>query len=432
MNRISLKILLVLALWLPGYHSIAVVTIEIDQGVVRGIPIAIVPFGVSQDIGEELVLEETVRNDLTRSGRFDVINPNDYIAAPTQHTDVNFADWQLIESDYLVIGSIEAEGDKYRIEARLFDVFEQKQIFGSQYLSDANSIRYTMHLIANAVYETITGSKSSFDTRIAYTVASMNENNSVEHQLVVSDYDGHNPKVLLISKDPILSPTWSPDSSQIAYSILGPHQTKIWIQDIMSGDRRGVATELVGHNRSPNWSPDGMKIAFANSSAANSEIFVHVIQTGETIRLTNDQSIDTEPAWSPDSDHVVFTSNRGRKAQIYRVNVRPNQTAKRVTHDGETNSGASYSPSGDRLILITDQGKGSQVGIYDFDSNSITVVSSTSIDDSAVFSPHADMLMYVVEGQDRHVRILSPDGRVQSRVSTIEGAVKQVAWGGKS
>ena len=431
MNRISLQVLLIFALWLPSIQSNAVLTIEIDQGMVRGIPIAIVPFGVSPDISEELDLEEIVRNDLTRSGRFDVIDPNNYIATPTRHTDVNFSDWQLIESDYLVIGSIEREGDRFRIEARLFDVFEQKQIFGSQYLAAADSVRYTMHQIANSVYETITGNKSSFDTRIAYTVASMDESNTVEHQLVVSDYDGNNPKVLLTSKNPILSPTWSPDSSQIAYSILGPHQTKIWIQDIKSGDRREVAAELVGHNRSPNWSPDGTTIAFANSSDSNSEIFVYTIQTGETIRLTNDQNIDTEPAWSPDSDHVVFTSNRGRKAQIYRVNIRPNQPAKRVTHDGESNSGASYSPSGDRLILITDQGQGSQVGIYDFNSNSITVVSSTSIDDSAVFSPNADMLMYVVEGQDRHVRILSPDGRVQSRVNTIEGAVKQVAWGDK-
>lgn len=432
MYDIARKFLLCVCLLLIGTHANAVVTIEIDQGVKRGIPIAIVPFGVSPQIGVNLDLDEVIRNDLSRSGTFDVKDPNDYLSNPTSYEDIKFTDWQLIEADYLVIGSVEpVEGGGYRIESRLFDVFEEKQIVGNQYLVSADGVRRTMHTVANTIYENVTGNKSSFDTRIAYTVSSISADDQIENKLVIADYDGHNPSVLLKTANPVLSPTWSPDSEKIAYSILGSNQSKIWIQEVATGNRYIVA-EFEGQNRAPNWSPDGSMLAFANSRDGNSDIFVLTLATGELLQLTRDRQIDTEPAWSPDSKHIVFTSSRGKKAQIYKVPAKQGQSVERVTFDGQSNTRASYSPSGEQLILITDQGAGNQVGIYDFRDNSLTVISSTSIDDCAIFSPNGDMLMYIVEGSDRHIRILSPDGRVQTRVKTIQGSVKQIAWSGKS
>lgn len=428
MPNATSKILLTILLLLAGNHVSAVVTIDIDKGVKRGIPIAIVPFGISDGMDRRLELDEVIRSDLSRTGRFDVKDAGGFLQTPTRVEDVVFADWQLIGVDYLVIGSIERiDESNFRVETRLFNVFNEKQIFGSQFIVTTGNDRQVMHRIANEVYERISGTKSSFHTRIAYTVASVSPANKIEHKLVVADYDGHNETVILKTDSPILSPTWSPDSEMIAYSILSRDQSKVWVQEISSTDRQVVA-EFEGQNRSPSWSPDGTSLAFTNSREGNSDIFVLTLATGEIIQLTKDRQIDTEPAWSPDANYIVFTSNRGKGAQIYRVRAKENQKVERLTVYGKSNSQASYSPSGEQLILITDQGTGNQVGIFDFESKSISVVSSTSIDDSAIYSPNGDMLMYVVEGLDRHIKILSPDGRIQSRVKTLEGDVKQVAW----
>ena len=428
MPNAASKILLMIILLLAGAHVHAVVTIEIDQGVKRGIPIAIVPFGISDDTDQELELDEVIRSDLSRTGRFDVLDVDKFLQSPTKVEDVDFADWKLISVDYLVIGSVErVDESNFRIETRLFNVFNEKQIFGSQFIATTSSDRKVMHQIANEVYKRVTGTKSSFHTRIAYTVSSVTSENKTEHRLVVADYDGKNATVILKTDSPILSPSWSPDSEKITYSILGRDQSKVWVQEISSGNRQIVA-EFKGQNRSPSWSPDGTRLAFANSRDGNSDIFILTLATGELIQLTKDRQIDTEPAWSPDADYIVFTSNRGKGAQIYKVRAKENQQIERLTIYGKSNSRASYSPSGEQLILITDQGTGNQVGIFDIESKSISVVSSTSIDDSAIYSPNGEMLMYVVEGRDRHIKILSPDGRVQSRVEALEGAVKQVAW----
>ncbi|MDE0310007.1 MAG: Tol-Pal system beta propeller repeat protein TolB [Acidiferrobacterales bacterium] len=429
MPKFASKFLLMAIVLMAGTHANAVVTIEIDEGVKRGIPIAIVPFGLPEGIDQEFDLDEVIRSDLSRTGRFEVKELESFLQTPTIVEDVVFADWQLIGVDYLVIGSLQRiEEGIFRTEARLFNVFNEKLIFGSQFLITADNDRKVMHHIANEVYQRVTGAKSSFNTKIAYSVASVSSEGKPEHKLVVSDYDGFNATTILKSENPILSPSWSPNSNMIAYSILDRDQSKIWIQDVSSGDRRVVAN-IEGQNRSPSWSPDGSRLAFTNSIEGNSDIFVYTFASGEIIRLTSHRRIDTEPAWSPDSDYIVFTSNRGKGAQIYRVRAKENQTIERMTIYGKSNSQASYSPSGKQLILITDQGKGNQVGILDVETKTVSVVSSTSIDDSAVFSPNGELLMYIVEGRDRHIGILSPDGGVRSRIKVIDGAVKQVAWG---
>ena len=131
--------------------------------------------------------------------------------------------------------------------------------------------------------------------------------------------------------------------------------------------------------------------------------------------------------------------------EIYRFYIEPRQecsdlqssgeenaNAERITLEGESNSGARYSSSGKQLILISNQGNGNQVAIYDFKAQTIKIVSSTTIDDSAIFSPNGDMLMYIVEGEDRRINILSSDGKMQSRIQGAAGAVKQVAWESKN
>ena len=34
---------------------------------------------------------------------------------------------------------------------------------------------------------------------------------------VITDSDGYSPQTILTSKEPLMSPTWSPDASQLAY-----------------------------------------------------------------------------------------------------------------------------------------------------------------------------------------------------------------------
>ncbi len=410
----------------------AVFTISIDEGVNRGIPIAIVPFG--GDAGGDLPnsIDSVISDDLSRTGLFDSIPADQHLGSPTSREEVNFSDWQLISADYVLIGRVEAapeRADSYRVVSRLFDSFEQKQVFGIQFIVDEQNVRQTAHRIANKVFESLIEKPSSFTSKILYTVAMQGDDGvTLEHALYMADYDGFNAQLLYSGPHPILSPSWSPDYTQIAYSELKGTGAQIIVHTVATGEKVTLATPA-GYNSAADWSPDGRHIAFSNSVNGNYDIYIYALDTGRITQVTDHRLIDTEPAWSPDGQHLVFTSNRGGEPQIYRVPARQNATAQPLLISGRANTGARYSPTDDELIIITDQGVGSQVGIYDFSTRSVRVVSSTNLDDSAKYSPHGDMLIHVVEGSERYIKIMSPDGRVQSRIPVDRGRVKQVDWG---
>ena len=406
-------------------------TIEIDQGVKRGVPIAVVPFGGSENLDLDFLVGEVIRDDLARSGRFDTIAPSEFLSFPTNVQDVRFNDWKLIEADYLLVGDVtEVSGGEFQIVTRLFDTFEEKQVYGVQFTVAADQVRQTAHTIANAVYENVTGKKSSFHTRIAYTTTVAGEDGKSYDSLYVADYDGYNAIELLRENAPILSPAWSPDSKYLAYSVLYDEGSKIYIQEISTG-QRFEPVQADGQFRSPNWSFDGNAIAFSRYLNGNSDLFIYALDSGELRRLTRHRLIDTEPTWSPQGNHIVFTSNRGKGAQLYRIptNVGAgDEDSQRIRIDGRANTGAQYSVQGDSLVFITSQGGGRRVAVYEFATQLTRVVSPTSIDDSATLSPYGDMIMYVVEGGDRHIKILASGGQVHSRIKVKAGKVKQVAW----
>lgn len=430
MRNFVYRLIVISGLLLSWGNSHAVIEIEIDEGVERGIPIAIVPFGGDSSNELPYSIDEIIRDDLIRTGRFDPLPSNQFLSYPATAEAVRFTDWQLINADYVLIGLVEKiEQDKHRVITRLYDSFEQKQIFGVQHITTANQVRQVAHSIANHVFENITGKLSSFNTPILYTTTVANEEGGKpEHHLYISDYDGFNPKLVLRSDYPILSPALSPDSSHIVYAELGDYGSKIFVQSVATGDRSELRVPE-GRNTATSWSPDGQRIAFSNNRDGNSDIYIYYFEDSKIVRVTDHRLIDTEPSWSPDGRHIVFTSNRGKGPQIYRANASRSARAKRVTLEGRSNSGAQYSPSGEQLVVITDQGSGNQVAIYELNSKQLRIISKTVLDDSARFSPNGDMLIHVVEGKDRYIKILSPDGRVQTRIPVEKGLVKQVDWG---
>jgi len=419
----------VMLCWNSAY---GILTIAIDEGTIRGIPFAIVPFGGEANDQFFFTVDQVVRDDLARTGRFDPIPTSEYLSTPTSAQNIQFNDWQIINADYVLIGRVESIEDttnQFRIIARLYDSFEQKQVFGVQYIATLDKVRTTAHQITNSVFENVTGEKSSFDTDILYTTTVSNTSDGkIEHALYLSDYDGYNPKILLRSEAPILSPSGSPDGTRIAYSELRESGSEIYIQTVATGERYAIEAPN-GQNSAPSWSPDGERIAFSHRADGNSDIYVLSLADNRLTRVTDHRLIDTEPDWSPDGGTIIFSSNRGRDPQIYSAVAQSNAQPRRVTLDGRSNTGAQYSPSGEALIVITDQGDGNQVGIFEFSTGLTRVISSTQFDESARFSPHGDMLIHVVEGRDRYIKILSPDGRIQTRIPVAEGQVKQVDWG---
>ena len=333
----------------------------------------------------------------------------------------------MIKAEALVVGRVQLLApDSYQVEFRLFDVFKAKQLTGFRYQVPGKSLRKLAHQISDVIYQELTGQRGAFDTRIAYVTVERSPTRT-RYLLRVADSDGYGPLTILESKEPILSPSWSPDGSMLAYVSFEKRRSMIFIQRLADGSRELVAS-FNGVNGAPAWSPDGRTLAIASSRDGNTEIYSLNLQTKQLRRLTNHLAIDTEPAWSPDGRSIIFTSDRAGRPQIYRMRA-DGSNVERLTFEGNYNARASYSADGKRITLVTNQGKGYRIGVLHLDSKGLFVLTDTTLDESPSFAPNGAMVLYATQhGGNGVLSAVSADGRVKQILRFQKGDVREPAW----
>jgi len=423
------RTLVILCLLLSG-PAHAVLNIKITQGMEEALPIAVIPFAFDGDPQSlPLNMHITIANDLARSGRFKPMDVSDMPQKPSDFQDVNFSDWRLLGMENLVIGSIKSRDDgSYEISFRLLDVYQGKQIAGFRITTTRSTFRRTAHRISDVIFKKLTGIRGAFNTRIAYVTVKKQPDGSKQYALQIADADGFNPKVLLKSPQPLMSPAWAPDGSKIAYVSFEGNNSSIYIQNISTGQRRQVAAHR-GINSAPSFSPDGNRLAMTLSKDGNPEIYVMYLADGTLRRITHNPAIDTEPDWAPDGNSLAFTSDRGGSPQIYRVNL-DSDRVKRITFDGSYNARPRFSPDGKLITMVHGENGNFRIAVKNLEQGYLDVLTRASLDESPSFAPNGSMIIYATAGpRGSELAAVSADGRVHQRLALQDGEVEEPAWG---
>jgi TolB protein len=413
--------------------SQAALTIQITEGVEGALPIAVVPFD-NRALKTPLPynLSDIITADLARSGRFAPMPEKDLIARPHDGSAVRFADWRLLNMESLVVGRMRELGAaRYEVQFQLFDVFKGEQLAGYSIAFAADDVRRTAHRISDLIYEKLTGQRGAFSTRIAYVTALTAADKSKKYQLSIADADGYNEQVILDSKQPLMSPSWSPDGEKLVYVTFESGRPEVFIQEVFSGQRQRI-THFPGLNNAPTWSPDGRYLAMTLSKTGNPEVHIYNLQTRTLSQVTRHPGIDTEPNWSPDGRKLVFTSDRGGRPQLYMVNMNgPNKSGRpqRVTFEGEYNTRGVFSPDGQRLAMVHGAGGQFHIAVLELANRTLQVLTDSRLDESPSFAPNGSMIIYATESQNRGVlAAVSVDGRVHQRLELQQGDVREPAW----
>ena len=398
----------------------AQLTIEITGAGANRIPVAIADF--AGDASAARVVTSVVRADLERSGVFKMIDPSG--AALSEASLPVYADWKNRGADALAAGSI-GTGDDGRQEARfrLYDVNKQSVLGGAAFVTSKAMLRTTGHRIADIIYEKLTGEPGVFSTRVAYVVRA----SASRYELHVSDADGQNAQVALISKEPIISPSWSPDGGRLAYVSFENKKPVVYVHSLASG-KRAVVANFKGSNSAPAWSPDGRKLAVVLSKEGGSQIFTVNTDGSGAQRLTTANAINTEPNFSPDGQSVYFTSDRGGSPQIYRIGIGGGE-AQRVSFEGSYNVSPRISPDGRSMAFISRRDGSFRLAVMDLASRQVQVLTDSHKDESPTFSPNGRMILIATEMGGRGVlSAVSIDGRIKQRLSISAGDVREPAW----
>ncbi|BFM17518.1 Tol-Pal system beta propeller repeat protein TolB [Maricurvus nonylphenolicus] len=416
--------LLCAALVLMATSARAELTIEITQGVDNPTPIAIAPMAWQGQGALSEDISSIVEANLARSGQFSPIPRQDMLSHPSQERDVYYRDWRILGSEFLVTGSMSTRADgRYELVFELYDILSQQKILRQTVDGGPENLRDIAHYVSDEVYEAITGIRGAFATKIIYVEARGKDS----FRLMQADADGAREYLLVESRQPILSPAWSPDGKQVAYVSFETGRAAIFKQNLRSGAREQL-TNFKGLNGAPAWSPDGQKMAMVLSKDGNPEIYTLDLSTRKFTRITNHYAIDTEPSWTTDGKGIIFTSNRGGKPQIYQVTL-ASKRLERLTFEGDYNARARMSPDGKHLVMVHRHNGVFHIATQDTLTGDIRILTETRLDESPSLAPNGAMLMYATKFRGKGIlAAVSLDAGVKFRLPSKRGDVREPAW----
>ena len=413
-----LRVLFTILCLCMAWSAHATLDIEITGAGENLIPISIVPFAGEEKLPHKI--SEIIANDLYRSGLFRLVDPAG--KAPHDTKDVVYSQWSAV--DGLAIGSVALQADgKVSVQFRFLDSHKQVQLLGWSSTKDISYLRAIAHKISDDIYEKLTGIPGVFSTRIGYI-----NRQGKANRLVIADSDGYGEQIVLSLKEPVLSISWSPDGTQLAYVTLEKGHAVIFIQVLANGKRTTLA-EFPGTNSSPTWSPDGKQLAVVLTKDGTSALYLIRPDGTGLRRITYGDAIDTEPSFSPDGRFLLFVSDRGGSAQIYRMPVEGGY-AERMTFEGSSNFSPRYSPDGKNFVFTHFMGGQLYIATQDFQTKQIQVLTDVGWEKKPSYAPNGKLVLFSTESLGRGIlATVSSDGRVKQKMIPQQGDIREPMWG---
>ena len=432
-RRLSCLLMLVAGLLMASLPAHAELHIDITQGKVSPMPIAIPVFaGDNAQVARDM--NQVISADLERSGLFKPIDPQAFTDKnAASQVPPRYADWRVINAQALVTGSVTTGTDgKLQIEFRLWDVYAEQQLTGLRYTTTPSNWRRIAHIVADEIYKRITGEGGYFDTRIVYIAESGPQNNRVK-RLAIMDQDGANHRYLTDGRALVLTPRFSPSTQEITYLSYARGTPRVYIFNIDTGQQE-VLGDFPGMTFAPRFSPDGNLVIMSIAVGGASEIYTLDLRTHRATQITDTTAIDTSPSYSPDATRIVFNSDRGGSQQLYTMSASGGDI-KRISFGSGRYGTPVWSPRGD-LIAFTKLDNGQfYIGVMRPDGTGERLLANGFLVEGPTWAPNGRVLIYFrqtpadTRGQGSTSRLYSIDlTGFNEREIVTPGDASDPAW----
>ena len=380
---------------------------DITKGNVEPLPIAITDFLAGGDLGAKI--SGVVAADLKRSGLFAPVDKGAFIEK-ISNPDVSprFEDWKVINAQALVTGRVTQEGDgRLRAEYRLWDTFAGSQLDGQQFYANPDNWRRIAHIIADAIYERLTGEKGYFDTRIVFVSESGPKDKRIK-KLAIMDQDGAGVRTLTSGKDLVLTPRFSPNKQEVTYMSFDGDKPAIYLLQLETGQREKVG-DFPGITIAPRFSPDGQKVVMSllqDNGSAN--LYTMDLRSRSVTRLTQSAAIDTGASYSPDGGQIVFESDRGGKQQLYVMSAGGSEP-NRISFGDGSYSTPVWSPRGDLIAFTKQSGGQFSIGVMKTDGSGERILTTGFHNEGPTWAPNGRVLAFFSQAAGGNPKLYSID-----------------------
>lgn len=300
----------------------------------------------------------------------------------------------------VVRGKVLGDANGASFEGTVTDIASNDFMGGKKYRLVDAEIRKVAHHFADEVVRLVTGNQGIASTSLVYT-----RKVGDKWELVVSDYDGYNPRPLIRQAVPLLAPRWMDGNRAVVYTTFRDGKADLWLRYIDQGKSTPIAT-YKGTNTAPDWSQKTGMLLAALSKDGNTEIY-SLNKTGQVLnQLTHNRAIDTSPSWSPSGGDVAFLSDRSGTPQLY-VMDRDGGNVRRLTFTGAYNASPAWSPRGDLIAFSTRMGSEFQLATITPDGRDGRLITkdATSYED-ARWGADGRHLVCTARGRDETVSVV--------------------------
>ncbi len=434
LRHLILAMAMTLAATAASAQSQGPLRIEITEGVIEPLPVAVPTFQAETANAVELAanISRVVAADLVGTGLFREIGREAFISNVSSfEAPVAYPDWRAINVQALVTGAVAVAGDgRIIVKFRLFDIFAGAPLGdGLQFVGEASSWRRMAHKVADQVYSRITGEGGYFDSRVVF-VAESGPKDARLKRLAIMDYDGANVQYLTDASSIVIAPRISPQGDRVLYTSYESGFPAIYEMNLGSLQRRRLDVPAEAMTFAPRYAPDGQRVIFSLTEGGNTDIFSLNLAGGGISRLTSAPSIETAPSFSPDGSKIVFESDRSGTQQLYVMSASGGEPARISFGQGRYGTPV-WSARGD-LIAFTKQNAGRfHIGVMRTDGSEERLLTASFLDEGPTWSPNGRVIMFTREtaGASGESTMFSVDisGRNLRRVPT-DGPASDPAW----
>jgi TolB protein len=390
--------------------------IDITRARTDPIPIAIPDFaGGSPDaqrMGRDIA--RVIQNNLKNCGLFRPVERAAYIQTPEAAAQApRFQDWRVIGAQALTTGRADLQGDRIRVEFRLWDVLPEQQIQGTAFTTAQAQWRRIAHMISDVIYERLLGEKGYFDTQVVYVAESGPRDRRVR-RLAIMDQDGENNRFLTDGSFSVLTPRFHPVRREIAFMSYYQNQPRVYLFNLDSG-RQEVLGNFPGMTLSPRFSPDGRTVVLSAIRGGDANIYAVDLGSRRERQLTSGGGLDVSPCYSPDGSQIVFNSDRGGDQQLYVMGA-DGGGIRRISFGRGRYATPVWSPRGDLIAFTRISGGQFAIGVMRPDGSGERILSEGWGMEGPTFAPNGRVMMFFRETAARDSR----GGGYSSRLASID------------
>lgn len=248
------------------------------------------------------------------------------------------------------------QNDVNRVSYKLISTATEQVLLQGVEDLKKSSMRNTGHVIANAVFQNITGKKSIFLTNIVFVSDMGSTSKKTVKELYVMDFDGHNAKRLTQHHGIVISPSLSSDNKKIVYSLISNTNIRnrnvdLFLYDMNTGTSKLISSQKGLNSGAVFWHED-KEILLTLSHVGNAEIFSMNLETKELRRITNNYAPDVDASTTPDGKLMTFLSGRPGRAEIYLMDPSGmEKDVRRISYVGDFNATPRFSPDGKEIVF---------------------------------------------------------------------------------